>query len=106
METLTIYKGDTTFNIPFTLHNSDDTDKDITGLKPVLKVWKLGYPNTLLFSGSTTISVGSTGDCYYVVTSTDLVNTGNYIAEIELQNTTSGLVQTWNQFNLIIKESE
>ncbi len=105
METLTVYKKDMIFNIPFTLLNSDGSDKDITGLKPMLKVWKSGYSNTLLFSGSTTISAASTGDCYYIVTSTNLTVTGNYIAEIELQNTTSGLVQTWNQFNLTIKES-
>ena len=105
MESYTVYRGDTTFNIPFLLTNYDNTQKDITGLKPVLKVWNQGRPSTLLFSGSTTIDSATTGSCHYIVASTNLAVTGTFLGEVELWNTTSGLVQTWDQFKLVIKES-
>ena len=105
MESYTVYKGDYGFNIPFLLTNYDGTVKDITGLIPVIKVWNWGNPSTLLFGSSTTIDVASTGSCHYPVTSTDLTVTGSFLAEIELDDTTSTTKQTWDQFKLIIKES-
>jgi hypothetical protein len=105
MESYAVYKGDTTFNIPFHIINYDSTDKDLTSLIPKLKVWYPTKPATLLFSGSTTIDTALSGLCHYIVTSTDLLVTGTYLAEVEIWNTTSGLVQTWDQFKLVIKES-
>ena len=105
MNSYTVYKGDYGFDIPFELNNYDSTDKDLTGYKPVLKVWYQSIPAVLLFSGSTTITSATTGLCSYIVTSTDLIVTGIFNAEIELQNTTSNIYQTWDQFKLIVKES-
>ena len=105
MDSYTVYKGDYGFNIPFLLTNYDGTQKDITGLIPVMKVWYQGNPATLFFGASTTIDVASTGSCHYPVVSTNLVATGIFLAEIELDDTTSTTKQTWAQFRLIIKES-
>ena len=106
MDSYTVYEGDKVFNIPFLLTNYDNSAKDITGLIPKLKVWAGGVPSVVLFGGSTTIDTASGGSCHYVVTSTDLVNIkGTFNAEVELWNTTTGYVQTWNQFSLTVKES-
>lgn len=105
MQNLTVYKGDYLFSIPFTLLNNDGTAKDITGLVPRLKVWNGGGAGITLFTGSTTYDSATSGTCHYVVVSTDLSATGIFAAEIELNNTTSGLLQTWDQFTLSIKES-
>jgi hypothetical protein len=105
MESYTAYKGDYGFTIDFELNNYDSTDKDITGYKPYLKVWYQTIPAVLLFSGSTTITSASAGLCAYTVLSTDIVATGTFNGEIELQNTTTNFYRTWDQFKLIIKES-
>lgn len=105
MESYIVYKGDTGFNIPFTLLNYDSTAKDITGLIPSLKVWSQTNPAVLLFGGSTTIDTATAGSCHYIVTSTDLKVTGTYYAEVQLYNTTTLMIQTWDQFKLIIRES-
>jgi hypothetical protein len=105
MNNLTVYKGDYNFNIPFSLVDYASTAKDITLYKPVLKVWVSKEPSILLFSGSTSIDTATSGTCHYTVVSTDLLTTGTFMAEVELQNTTSNIVQTWDQFQLTIKES-
>jgi hypothetical protein len=105
MESYIVFKGDTTFNINFELNNYDETDKDITGLIPRLKVWYPGNPTSLLFSGSCTLATATAGTCYYPVVSTDLTISGTFLGELELWNTTTGLQQTWDQFKLVVKDS-
>lgn len=105
MQSITVYKGDYGFDIPFALKNYDATATDLTGYVPRFKVWAPDYPSITFISASTTIDTASTGLCHYTITSTDLTVTGTFNAEIELYNSTSAILQTWDQFTLVVKES-
>ena len=105
MQTYQIFEGDVGYNIPFLLTNYDGSQKDITNLVPKVKVWYQGNPATLLFGGSTSIDSATTGSCHYTITSSTPKVTGTFLAEVELWNTTSGFLQTWGQFQLVMKES-
>ena len=100
---LVVPKGDKGYNLAFTVTDNLGTVKNITAYTIKLKMWKPGVPGTLIIDSACVIDVGASGTCHYVIGATDMVTAGRYQAELEL--TATGIIESTEQFTIVIKES-
>lgn len=78
-----VVQSDKLYRLDFTLKDADENAIDLTTGTPVLKAQKQ-YSTALKFSGTMTVGTPTAGMCYYTVQATDLDESGDYYAEIEV----------------------
>jgi len=105
MEYIIIPKGDKGYLLSYTVTKVDGTVMDLTDFTATLKVWNPGDPETLIVTGSCTLTATPTdGICNYLIAANNFaVNSVRYQAEIEL--TLSGVIESVRSFGIIVKES-
>ena len=105
MNTVIVKKGDKGYYLVYPVTDSSGVAKDLTGYTATLKVWKPGDPETLILSGTCSLSVTPTdGIVSYLITATDFtVGPVRYQAEIEL--TIVGVIESTETFKIVIEES-
>lgn len=89
---INVVQSDTGYDLGFTLQDSDGVAVNITGATILFNAQKQNDPS-LRFSGGMSIVSAVAGNCKYAVQSTDFVEAGKYIAEIQV--TIGSQILTW-----------
>lgn len=97
MTIIKVVKGDTNYDINFTLQDANSAAFDLTGATLLLKVQKEDV-STVKFSGSMAIVSAVAGTCKYTVQPTDFDEAGTFHAEI--QATISSKIITWTNIRI------
>ena len=103
MDALSLLQNDYGYTLTFNIKNSDGTAFNLTGYQAYIKAWKPGRSGFVMVSGITTVTSPSGGVCTYLVQANDFVTTEILYAEIQL--TQSGVVQSTETFQIIVRES-
>lgn len=104
MENITIPKGDTGYNLAFTIKDADGDAYVLTDYTVTLKVWVPGAPDTLILAdGTCVIDDENAGTCHYALKSGDFDTVARYTAELEL--TQSGIIESTESFRITVVES-
>lgn len=97
MTPIKVYKGDTKYDIDFTLEDAQGDAFDLTGATAVLLKCQKQDSDDLKFSGAMSVVSPTDGTVRYNVAATDFDEAGDYYAEIQV-TFTGGKIVTFGDF--------
>jgi hypothetical protein len=103
MSDLTLPQNDKGYNLNFTITEDDGTVVDLTAYTVTLKVWRAGYPLTLIINKACTVDVAASGTCHYTIEADVLADMDEL--KFDLVLTKTGVIMSSKKYDLTVEES-